>query len=230
MMALTLLALLPAELPVIESRAFDRAAQEKALQATVRIVNVRRSSEGSGAILRRSGPFVYFLTAAHVVAGTDDLQVQTFTAASYPKPATVYRSAEVVAQSAESDLAVLRVATTDALPGQLPLAGADDAPPTGGFTALSSGCAAGTAPTCESQQVLGKKHVRRPGQDGQTWCWEVKKPSAKGRSGGPLVDRKGRLIGVASGTDGTRGYVIHPQEIHAFLRANALDWLSEKDG
>ena len=81
----------------------------RAVTATVRVVNVTQSSEGSGVLLKHAGPLVYILTANHVVNGAKQVEVATFTADSHPKAAAVYRKVEVIAQSAEADLAVLRL-------------------------------------------------------------------------------------------------------------------------
>ena len=119
MLTLALLALVPADIDVLDSKDFPKEAQVKAVTATVRVVNAAKGSEGSGALVHKGGPFLYVLTAAHVVAGAKKVEVATFTADSHPKPAKVYREAEVLAQSDEADLAVLRVTTRDDPPGLL---------------------------------------------------------------------------------------------------------------
>jgi S1-C subfamily serine protease len=52
---------------------------------------------------------------------------------------------------------------------------------------------------------------------------------AKGRSGGPLIDQRGFVIGICSGTSDGKGYFTHTHEIHRFLKQNAFDWLADKD-
>jgi hypothetical protein len=44
-----------------------------------------------------------------------------------------------------------------------------------------------------------------------------------------LLDSNGRVIGLASGHDAAAGYYVHSDEIHRFLKRNALGWLCEKD-
>jgi trypsin len=70
--------------------------------------------------------------------------------------------------------------------------------------------------------------VRKPGANTSVLCWETAKTPAKGRSGGPLVDRRGYLIGVDSGAGDGKGYYIHIEEVHAFLKRNGLSWLYEE--
>jgi S1-C subfamily serine protease len=227
--ALTLLLLLPGDIDTIESRDFPRAAQEAAVCATVRIVNARKALEGSGTIIKRGGPFVYLLTANHVVEGAEGLEVATFTARSYPRPENVYRSAEVLARSVDVDLALLRIATRDPLPGSIAVCSPKRVPSGQDFAGLAVGCSAGSPPGCVAEAVLGKKLVRKPGEDVGAWHWEVSKKTAKGHSGGPLLDVNGSLIGVASGFSGEHGYYVHVEEVHAFLRRNGVKWLYEEE-
>jgi S1-C subfamily serine protease len=225
---LALLALVPGDIDALDSKDFPREAQVKAVTATVRVVNGAKGVEGSGALVRKSGPFLYVLTAAHVVAGAKKVEVATFSAASHPKPATVYREAEVLAQSAESDLAVLRIATRDDPPGLMRICPPGSVPEAKGLAALAVGCGAGGAPTCTLEAIKDRRKVRRPGADAAVVCWEAERAPAKGRSGGPLLDRRGRLIGVASGIGDAKGYYAHAEEVHAFLKRNALEWLYEE--
>ena len=77
--------------------------------------------------------------------------------------------------------------------------------------------------------MKGPVQIHRPGEASAVKCWEAARPPAHGRSGGPLLDKHGRLVGLASGHDGKAGYYVHIDEIHAFLRANALRWLTEDE-
>jgi S1-C subfamily serine protease len=228
-MTLVLLLLaLPNEIDVVESRDFSRETQAAAVTGTVRVVNVGQEMEGSGAVLKRNGPFVYVLTAAHVVADARRVDVATFTADSYPRAAALYRGAEVVARSAAADLAVLRVTTRDALPGSLRVCPPTSVPDAKDFPALAVGCAEGGPPTCTVETVRGKRRVRKPGAEETACYWQAEGEPARGRSGGPLLDRRGYLIGVASGAGDGKGYYGHAEELHAFLRRNGLKWLYEE--
>ena len=43
-----------------------------------------------------------------------------------------------------------------------------------------------------------------------------------------MLDRSGRLVGVASGLGDGKGYYTHVEEVHAFLKRNGLEWLYEE--
>jgi S1-C subfamily serine protease len=212
----------------VESADFGKEVQASALRATVRIVNGATGSNGSGVIVKQDATFVYVLTAQHVVAKAEKVEVHTFSAESYPKAAKAYGSAQVVAQAKEQDLAVVRIATRDKVPGALPLCPAAKAPSDKDFPGLSVGCNDGKAPTCRVETVKGRKTVKRPGEDPLV-SWEVATPPAAGRSGGPLVDKRGKVLGIASGANDGLGYFVHLEEIERFLKKNVLEDLLEDD-
>ena len=219
--------LVPGAVPTIDAPDFSKEVQVSAVTATVRVVNVTRDLQGSGAILGAVGPSVYVLTAAHLVEKTDRLEVQTFTANSYPRPRGVYHGVDVIARSDElDDLALLRFTTTGAVPGRLLGCAAERVPSDKQVVALSVGCSDGAAPTCVAGKVR-KSQVRRA-LDGKTGVlWEAGSAPARGRSGGPLVDSRGYLIGICSGNADAKGYYAHAVSIHAFLKRNGLDTFSE---
>ncbi|HEX5269842.1 MAG TPA: serine protease [Gemmataceae bacterium] len=228
MLTLALLALVPADIEALDSKEFSKEAQARAVVATVRVGNAAAGSTGSGVLLKRQGPFVYVLTANHVVAGAKRVEVSTFTADSYPRAAAVYPKAEVIAQSAEADLAVLRLTTRDEMPGSVAVGPPRDAPAGKAFVALSVGCGDGGAPACALEDVRGTRRVRKPGAEAAVTCWETARAPARGRSGGPLLDRDGRLIGLDSGASDGKGYYTHLEEIQTFLRHNGLKSLCEE--
>ena len=54
----------------------------------MRIHNLAKKTEGTGVIVGKQGPFVYILTAYHIVQDADQLEIDVFSEQSYPKPAT----------------------------------------------------------------------------------------------------------------------------------------------
>lgn len=84
---LGMLPLLVAALPPFEaSDAISHNAQVKALAATVRVHDVGRCS-GTGTIVGKQGRTVYVLTGEHCIPARN-LEVELFTASSYPEPAS----------------------------------------------------------------------------------------------------------------------------------------------
>src|SRR5438093_1402336 len=79
--------------------------------------------------------------------------------------------------------------------------------------ALTVGCdGAGGAPAVAVDTVRAEKNLG-PRSPYKCNFFEADRPPAVGRSGGPLVDRQGRLIGVCSGTlGGKKGYYVHIAE------------------
>jgi S1-C subfamily serine protease len=140
-----------------------------------------------------------------------------------------HRGAVVLARSAEADLAILRLPTSPGLPKPLPLAAAKQVPKAP-CQALSVGWAGGDAPTALDEMVRRDALVRRPGEKAAVRSWQTQRKQARGRSGGPLVDRAGRVIGLASGHDRESGYYVHVAEVHRFLKNNGLGFLSEETG
>jgi hypothetical protein len=133
--------------------------------------------------------------------------------------------AEVLARSTEMDLAVLRVPATEGLPAPLKLAAKGTKPK----AVMSFGWEKGDAPSGLEESLKGKVRLRKPGDTTAVACWEIVRKPAAGRSGGPLVDETGQVVGMASGHDGTTGYYVHADEVHAFLRLNGLSWLAEEE-
>lgn len=230
MVLLTCLLLLPAQIETKDSADFPKKLQVRAVTATVRIHNPAKKTEGSGVIVGRSGPFVYILTAQHLVGEAEQVDVTTFSEQSYPKADKVYRSAKVVAKSADlRDLALVRMVCDDKTVGMLPLCPVAEVPKGEGFAGLTSGCADAQAPTALIEKIVGKKKIRRKAGEESAYFWEIDNAIVKGRSGGPLVDKRGYVVGICSGTNDGKGYYSHPDEIHRFLKQNVAGWLAEKD-
>jgi S1-C subfamily serine protease len=171
----------------------------------------------------QQGPLAYVLTARHLVEGAEALELSFYSARTFPKPGPVVRDVEVLASSTEADLALLRATVRVPLSAGLRLAA--EAPAEMPFPALSVGCSDGLVPTLLLESVQSARRVRKPGMNEAVLMWELVREPASGRSGGPLLDRQGRLIGMTSGRSSGKGYCIHLDEIRRFLKRHHFDEL-----
>jgi S1-C subfamily serine protease len=197
--------------------------------ATVQITNPARKREGSGVVIASQAPFVYILTASHIVQRAEQLEIAVFSEQSLPKPKVVYNSAKVVAETGGlTDLAVLRLAGTEALTW-VPVCPEASLPKGEILRVLTVGCDAGRPPSCYFEALSGKKLARREPNGDIASFWEIDRKYAKGRSGGPLLDSRGYVLGVCSGTNNDKTYFIHIEEIQRFLIRHGFRWLLHED-
>ena len=228
MLLLTCLLLIPGQVTAPDPADFPEALQTRALKATVRVHNPTKKTEGSGVIVGRTGTFVYVLTAYHIVTGADGVEVTVFAEKSDSKVHKIYRNGRVVAKSADlRDLALVRMVADEKTLSVLQICPVGEAPKTEGFPALALGCAADEAPTAIVHNGLGKKKVRLKADGEMAYFWESPGTVVKGRSGGPIIDKRGYVVGICSGTSDGKGYFTHVDEIHRFLKKNAFSWLAD---
>lgn len=210
-----------------------------AVAATVQVRNLSNGDQGSGVMIAKSRSMVYLLTADHLLGGNqrstdnqkladrgDGVEIRTFSTAY--NATIVNRSAHVLARSPDDDLAVLRFSTRQDVPALLPICSPQGIPHDPDFPVLSVGWGGG-APTSVAGKVSAKKRVRKGSKGAATLVWELNKPSKPGQSGGPLIDRHGYVVGVASGNSGGHGYFCHTEGIHRLLDKNGLKWLYADD-
>ena len=207
---------------------FPRPIRNAATAATVRIANPTQSSLGSGVLIGSRGPFAYILTADHVVQQANSMEFETFDQAGRLQAGSAVRVAEVLARSARVDLALLRIPNSEHLPEVLRVCPPSLTPGAGQFPGLTVGCRGDEAPTAALVTVTEKRLVRRQAGGESAWVWQVDRATAKGRSGGPLVDRRGYVLGIGSGVSDGKGFYCHTAEIHRFLKENGLKWLCEE--
>jgi S1-C subfamily serine protease len=85
-------------------------------------------------------------------------------------------------------------------------------------------------PTVTATTLIGKR-LKRAGPDRagseMAILWETETPHAPGRSGGPLLDKDGRVIGIclANDTGINHGLFTHLDEIQAWMKKNGYAWV-----
>lgn len=227
MIALLTLALLPGQ--YADDPAFPRERQKAAIEATVRIAHPATKGEGSGVVVLYEAGVAYVLTAAHCVPpggpGSDTVDLFFFTADSWPKASQRVEGATVRERMANEDLAVISVPMA-AVPPLLPLPQSfkleDD--PRGPFPAIAVGCETNGAPAVVADRVLGRRIVKKP-DNTKGMYWETEKRTHIGRSGGPLVNKDGRVIGICSGTQDNKSYYTHARDMLRALEQKGHNFL-----
>jgi S1-C subfamily serine protease len=235
MIALIFLAAIPGQF-IDNIPAFPKDRQRAVLEATVRITLPATREHGelvaTGVVVCRAGRVAYVLTAEHVIAaevGQEPI-VSSFTEKTTPLPSANASKVAVVERIPDADLAVLRAEFAEPS-GVLQICPRDEIARIGTPTdkrpldVLTSGIGGSfDSPFLRRDRLTGLRRAK-PGTT--TLFFEAEAAPAVGRSGGPLVDDRGYLIGVCSGTRGGKGYYVSVAEIHEALGRKKLGWLAD---
>jgi S1-C subfamily serine protease len=225
-----LLAALPGQ--YVDDSVFSKALQKTAFEATVRIYHPRSRSVGTAVMIGRKDGFTYFLTAAHLVPtkpypgreGEEARSVELlFYRMSNPDHVSSEGIAWVDARMVNEDLAVLKAK----LPNDPPVL--QLCPPTElkiktPMTVMTLGAILDGPPEIKIDKVNGRKKIKKPDET-EALYWEASVPQQAGRSGGPMIDSRGYVIGIASGTQHQKGYYICIDEILNALKGPEYEWL-----
>jgi putative serine protease PepD len=182
-----------APLPVSAGGAGNSRVKEIYAQAGKGVVNVRvvggsGGASGTGFLIDDQGTIV---TNAHVVQGATRAQLRADEAADAI-------DAEVVGSDPSSDLAVLRIDPADAA-GLTPLTLADSDDVSVGDMAIAIGYPLGLDRTATAGIVSGLgRSIEAPNGFSIDEVIQTDAPINPGNSGGPLLDARGRVIGVNS--------------------------------
>lgn len=191
--------------------------------SVVHIQNHTRDGQANGVIIDQSRSVIYILTVSHLLEKKDQLSVIFFTPGVggllQPRVERRVGLVERLDKNAQ-DLAVLGVEMQNApkLP-IMPLAAPEVVPGGKPFDAFSLSCIPNQAALARPETVLESLRIAKRDM---AEFWKVKDKPESGRSGGPLVDAEGRLIGLCSGADKNAGYFTHVSEIRSFLERKGI--------
>lgn len=193
---------------------------ERLIASTVRVIT--DEGDASGVILGKDPEGrVYLLTVEHA-AVTNIRAVDLFSVTS-PKHYKRIAPLEVMAVSERRDLAVLR--SIEPVAENVGVTRIYRKLKESPKHAYSCGYATSKGPIPMAEKIVGKLAGIKPDETEPSTMWKIQKPQALGRSGGPLVDMDGSLIGIATGKDKKNGYYCHHSEIVDQLDELDLGWL-----
>lgn len=186
------------------------------------------SSRGlaTAVVVGRQENKLYLLTADHAIGpDTTELKFDFFRKPSSLLPEFTLKGAKIAVHRPIADFALLEVT----VPKDHNVPKLDLAPPglrrkTFPFQGVTWGSSRGGVPTGEIVSVIAKRIATRK-LDELAFFWETDLAQVSGRSGGPLLDGDGRILGIGVATDFGKGYFTHSSEIQAVLKQAGYSWL-----
>lgn len=191
---------------------------DRVIQATVAL-HIGLANEGSGVIVGKKGEKWLALSAYHLFQGKGKEGHATFfSPGNPPKAEKELMEVEIVDSWPDIDLVLLSINAPRLPISPLQLAMARSLPSKIRGTTHTSGCDKGF-PSLRPEQLVAKVLTTKSSGDIEAFYWEMFDASIPGRSGGPLVDCEGRILGICSGTDRKgKGMYVHIDEIRAALK------------
>jgi S1-C subfamily serine protease len=194
--------------PELLNSSVVRAARASVLKVRGRARSCSRALEGSGFVIAPQR----VITNAHVVAGTDRVQVET-------TDGTL--EAEVVSYDPEIDVAILKVPELRA-----PVLQLASKPATSGMSGLVLGYPLDGPYTASAARVRDRIHLRGPDIYNAATVvrnvYTVRAVVRSGNSGGPLLDDSGHVLGLVFGAavdNDETGFVLTDEEIASTVAA-----------
>jgi hypothetical protein len=199
----------------------DRTVLEKLKASSVFVIVQGRQGQGTGSgfIFLKRGSTGYLLTCEHVVRGAETAQIVLGSGTSTERR----YEGRVLATDADRDLACLILKNVKDIPAPLEIGTKTDVAETqavyaAGFP-FGRMLAAGEKNPEISITKAAVSSVRR-GEDGRVVAVQLSGDVNPGNSGGPIVDARGRVIGVTqSKVFGTStAFAVPPEELQGFFR------------
>lgn len=192
--------------------------------ATVRLTG--EDFDGSGVIIHQKDDEVYILTVAHAV--TERIECVDFFQSNSREPELTVHNVTVLSKQPRADLALLKVQVPIGFKsacvkiselGREKLLNKNEELPSTSLTAWSVGCGSGRAPALlrEVIKAHGNYSIRTEKAVVSRHMWKTAEPQEGGRSGGPLLDDKGHLLGIALGKYEGYGFYAHLSEISKYF-------------
>ena len=207
------------------------SAQWAAIEACPRIISrLPEEAFATGVVVAFKDQSAYILGAHHASNGIRR-QFHFYTAGSMPGAVLEIKNAgEVVVMDKTADVVLYKVPWPDNAgwkPTPIPLAKPGERPKRFPFDAMSVGCSEGRLPTASNETIQAKRLGSKTDSE-VAFFWETKQAPKPGRSGGPLLDRDGKLIGLCAASKDNAGYYAHLDEIQSALQSSGYEWLWKK--
>jgi hypothetical protein len=222
----------PDRLLAVSAEGFLPSAEQwAAIEACPRIVSrLPEESYASGVVVGFREESAYILSAQHAASGSRR-QFHFFNAESMPQPVLEIKAAgTAVMFDKTADVVLYKVpwpVDVSWKPTPILLAQPGDRPKRFPFDGMSIGCSEGRLPTANNETILAKRMGTKSVSD-VAFFWEAKTPPKPGRSGGPLLNKDGKLIGLCAASKENAGYYAHLDEIQSALLISGYDWLWKK--
>ncbi len=200
----------------------------RVIQATLAL-HIGLANEGTAVLVGNRNGKLLALSANHLFQGKGkEAHATFFGPGDPPKSEKQLMDVDVLDSWPDIDLVLLTVDAPSKFSLPLQLGEARSKPGKLRGTTHTAGCDKGY-PHLRPELLIGKVLTTKTSGDVDAFYWEMTDPSIPGRSGGPLVNCDGQIIGICSGTDRKgKGMYIHIDEIRAALKRKGYTELLRK--
>ena len=169
-------------------------------------------TSGTGVIVGTEPGYFWVLTASHCVSDGGPVAVHLIWRDGKSHPGKSWAPKQLVARIRSDDVALLKIKRDGPVPGALPIRPDLFEPPA---PVLSLGCDNAEYPWMWEGNIIGTQ--------ADSWVTDVQ--PWHGRSGGPLIDQQGYVVGICSAYSGNRGVFCHLKHLHRACDMAGVSWL-----